>query len=100
MINSEQNNYIIKKYIEDEILDKNLNKLFDGFDPHIYPNEGHIPVCRQCVLDFENFKNSQIMEYMEVEMKHPKSCLWNEYFLKKIKLINPEVKIVKKKNRK
>ena len=100
MINSEQNNYITKKYIENGILDENSNKLTVGFDPNIYPNEGHIPICSQYTLDFENFKNSQIMEYMEVEMKHPKACLWNEYFLKKIKIINPRVKIVKKKNKK
>lgn len=54
-MNSDQNNYLIKKYIKDEILDKNLNKLYEGFDPNIYPNEGHIPVCRQCSLDFDNF---------------------------------------------
>ena len=74
-MNSEQKNYIIKKYISDELLDKELNKLTDGFDPNIYPDEGYIPICRQCALDFENFKNSQVMEYMEVEMKHPNSCL-------------------------
>ncbi len=99
-MNSEQKNYIIKKYISDELFDEDLNKLTSGFDPNIYPNEGYIPICRQCSSDFENFKNAQIMEYMEVEMKHPSACLWNDYFLKKIKLINKEVKIVKKKNRK
>jgi hypothetical protein len=98
----EQKKYIEHKYIELELIDKNLNKILDNncFDPNIYPNEGFTPVCRQCNLDFEEFKKSTIMDTMEVEMKHPNSCLWNEFFIKKIKTVCPYAKIVRKKNRK
>ena len=93
-------NYLIEKYIELEFLDEDLNKLTDSwFDPNIYPTEGYIPVCSQCQTDFDNFKTQIIMDQMEVEMKHPNSCLWNDYFVKKIKNICPTVKIVRKKER-
>ena len=106
MSTSEQKKYIEQKYIEQkyielELLDRKLNKIYDNwFDPNIYPDEGFIPICKQCNSDFEEFKKSTIMDSMEVEMKHPNSCLWNEFFIKKIKTFCPYAKIVRKKNRK
>ena len=50
--------------------------------------------------DFENFKNSDHIEDMEVEMNHPNSCLWYDYFTKKIYNICSRAKIVRKKIRK
>ena len=97
----EQKKYLDEKYIDLELFDKDLNKIYDNwFDPNIYPDNGFIPICKQCNSDFEEFKKSTIMDLTEVEMKHPKSCLWNEFFIKKIKLIYPYAKIVRKKNRK
>lgn len=96
----EQKNYLLKKYVEEELLDINFRKINnEWFDPFIYPNESYIPICTQCNLDFENFKSSNIQLNMEVEMKHPKSCLWNDYFIKKIKNICSTAKIVRKKKR-
>ena len=98
----EQLNYITNKYVEYEILnrDKTRNSEYDCIDANIYPDTGYIPVCSQCSLDFENFKTGAIVENMEVEMKHPKSCLWYDWFVKKIKMSCPGSKIVrKKKNR-
>ena len=97
----EQKKYLERKYIELELLDKNLNKIVDyWFDPNIYLDSGFIPICKQCNSDFEEFKKTTIMDSMEVEMKHPNSCLWNDFFIKKIKIICPYAKIVRKKNRK
>ena len=93
-------NYLIEKYIELNLLDKNLNKINNcWFNPSIYPTEGYIPICAQCQLDFDNFKIQTLLEDMEVEMKHPNSCLWNDYFIRKIKTICPSVKIVRKKEK-
>jgi len=97
MATFEQNNYIIKKYIDDDLLDDNLNKNNYWFDPYIYPNEGYIPMCTQCNLDYDNFKSMTVFDYMKVEMKHPKACLWNAYFFNKIKNICPTAKIIRKK---
>ena len=95
---TEQIKYLNKKYIEDGLLDEHLNKVDNGwFDPYIYPNEGYIPICSQCSLDYDNFKASVIDDDMEVEMKHPKSCMWADYFISKIKIICPTAKIVRKK---
>ena len=96
MATLEQNNYINKKYIEDELLDTKLNKNNEWFDPYIYPNEGYIPVCHQCKNDYDNFKSMAIQDNMKVEMKHPKACLWNEYFIKKIRNVCPYAKISRK----
>ena len=98
MSETELKNYLIKKYIEEGLLDNNLNKINnDWFDPYIYPHNDYIPICTQCNLDYENFKSNVIQDDMEVIIKHPFSCLWNEYFVKKIKMICPTAKIVKKK---
>jgi hypothetical protein len=40
------------------------------------------------------------MEVTEVEMKHSNSCIWNDFYLNKIKNICTNAKIVRKKNRK
>jgi hypothetical protein len=90
----DQKNYLLQKYIEEGLLN-----LDSWFDPFIYPNEDYIPICTQCNLDFENFKTSNIQGNMEVELKHPKACLWCDYFIKKIKNICPTAKIVRKKKR-
>ena len=101
MSTSEQKKYLERKYIELELLDKNLNKKVDyWFDPNIYTDNGFIPICKQCNSDFEDFKKSTIMELTEVEMKHSNSCIWNDFYLNKIKNICPNAKIVRKKNRK
>lgn len=95
-------NFLIKKYIEDELLDKNLNKIInDDFDPYIYPNDGYIPQCSQCLSDFNKLKSLDLMEDgISIEMKHSRSCLWYDYFVKKIKNIYPNSQIVKNKNNK
>ena len=101
MTTLEQKKYLDEKYIDLEILDKDLKKIYDNwFDPNIYSDNGFIPICKQCNSDFDEFKKSKIMELTEVEMKHPNSCLWNDFFIKKIKTICPYAKIVRKKNRK
>ena len=99
----DQKQYLIKKYIELKLLDKDLVRIDDyWFNPSIYPTDtsSGIPVCAICQQDFDNFKESIHNYDMEVEMKHPKSCLWFDYFLNKIKNILPSVKIIRKKKRK
>lgn len=96
----EKKNYLIQKYIELGFLDEHLNKTNDDwFDPSIYPTEGYIPICSQCQLDYDNFKLQTLLENMDVEMKNPSSCLWFDYFIKKVRVICPSAKIVRKKAR-
>ena len=93
----DQKQYLIKKYKEDDCENN------EYFNPYINPETYDIAICSQCSLDFDNFKNDlnlQNSDDIEVEMKHPKACLWNEYFLSKIKNICPSAKIVRKKKRK
>lgn len=103
MTTQDQKNYLISKYIEMEILDKNLNFIEDNinwFNPNISTINGYIPICSQCNLDFEEFKKTIILENMEVVFKHPKSCLWYDFFIKKVKISCPTAKIVRKKLKK
>ena len=100
MTTLDQKIYLINKYIEDELLDNNENKInVNWFDPYIYPIESYVPICTRCNMDYDNFKKSDIMEDNEVEMKHSKSCLWCDYFIKKMKTICPSSKIVRKKKK-
>ncbi len=93
----DQKQYLNQKYEEDDCENNEF------FNPYINPNLNYIPVCSQCSSDFENFKNDlnlQNSDDIEVEMKHPRQCLWNDYFLNKIKNICSHAKIVRKKKRK
>jgi hypothetical protein len=93
----DQKQYLIRKYEEDDCKNNEI------FNPNINPNLNYIPICSQCSSDFDNFRNDvnlQNSDDIEVEMKHPRECLWNEYFLYKIKNICPSAKIVRKKKRK
>lgn len=113
----EQKKYLIMKYNEDgfdnvidkidDLVDLTTNLRLNNstntkiiFNPYINPNYSFIPICSQCSLDFENFKNTCIQDDMEVEMKHSRSCLWADYFINKIRNICVSAKIVKKIKRK
>lgn len=103
MATQDQKNFLISKYIEIEILDKNLNFIEDDinwFNPNISHINGYIPICSQCNLNFEEFKKSSIIENMEVVFKHPNGCLWYDFFVKKVKTICSTAKIVRKINKK
>ena len=86
--------YIIQKYSELEILEKDENEMFNF---NIYPNKKqfNIPKCSVCNEDYNNFKSS--INQTEVIMNHQQSCLWYEYYISRIKNINIDVKILKKK---
>lgn len=87
--------YIIKQYEKLQILKKDFEE--NDFNPNIYPDEGYIPFCKECDNDFLNFKTTNIMEDMKVEIKHPKSCLWYDFYVQKIKNICPSAKIIRNK---
>lgn len=93
---STKKDYILKKYNELNIsfTDENINY----FNPNIYPqNDDTIQVCSECKLDYDTFKQSKIYEDMNVIVKHSDGCLWNEYFIDKIKIICPTAKIIRNK---
>ena len=68
----------------------------EEFNPYIYPNTGYIPYCKQCLTNFEAFKSID----KEVEMEHSPACLWYDYYIGKIRQINPKAKIVRTKHSK
>ena len=83
--------YILEKYTE-----------FEGdecwFNPNINPEIQVIPKCSQCSLDYNNFKDrTDIADKMEVEWKHPSSCLWYDWFIDRIKDTVKNPKFVKKR---
>lgn len=95
----QQIEYLNLKYIELG-LSCNKSNSTEWFDPNIYPDTRFIPLCKICNLDFDNCKNLSVLENMEIEFKHPKSCLWYDYFVNKVKNIYPRAKIVRKKSKK
>ena len=93
---STKKDYILKKYKELNISFTNEN--INDFNPNIYPqNDDTIQVCSECKLDYDTFKQSKIYEDMNVIVKHSDGCLWNEYFIDKIKIICPTSKIIRNK---
>ena len=89
------------KYIQEEYTKLNINSNSNyWFNPNIYPEtDKSVPICSVCKEDYKNFKNDEDEE--EVIMTHNESCLWYNWFAKKIKTYCPNIKIVKnKKNRK
>ena len=91
----EQTNYLIQKYKETH-LDGDKN---EAFDFNIYPEKNNICICKQCESDFDDFKKdfNKNSDKTLVTMKHPQSCLWFDYFLKKIRNICPNAIITRKK---
>lgn len=88
--------YIIQKYSDYNILNLNENEMFNF---NIYPNKLHFNIlkCSICNEDYNNFKNSN--NQTEVIMSHPNSCLWYDYFISRIRNINSDVKILKKRKK-
>ena len=87
--------YLLKKYKED-----NLNS--DGdYNPWINPEYNYIPKCQCCEEGFINFKKDlelilSLPGYKQkIDWQHPKSCLWYDYYIIKIKDLCPNIKIVR-----
>ena len=89
--------YILRKYKEWDIE-------FDDkywFNTNINPELQKIQKCHQCSLDYENFRNrTDKSDRMDIEWKHPNSCLWFDYFSDKIKEIVRKPNFVKKLKKK
>lgn len=66
----------------------------EEFDPWINPDEGYIPYCRSCLAAFEAYK---IVCSETCELEHTSACMWNEYFITKIRKLNPSVRIALKR---
>lgn len=84
--------YILKKYSEFGHYTED-----DWFNPNINPDNGLISKCSQCNIDYENFKTrTDKRDGMEIEWKHPSSCLWFDYFTDKVRDGIKKPKFVKK----
>lgn len=91
--------YLKNKYIEYGLLDADGNHTIPAtshWDPYIYPGEGYIPYCQICQEDYNEYKKDTTRD--EYEMDHSKSCLWYDYFVGRIKILNPKVSIRTKRN--
>ncbi len=92
------NTYDQIEYLKDQLAELGVDDS-TWFNPSRTPGLDYIPVCTQCAQDYEAFRVGNKLD-AEVEMKHPASCLWHAYYVKRIKTIYPSAKIVRKKNRK
>jgi hypothetical protein len=91
----EVRNYLRKKYIHHRInLTPQEIYMYEMFDPWKNPDDDYIPYCSECLRTFEEYK---IKCSDKCEIKHNPSCLWYDYFVGKIKKLNPDVKIIIKK---
>ena len=89
--------YLRRKYKQFRPDTEQARSDFAMFDPWINPDEGYIPYCSKCMAEFETFKRAA--DKSECEMEHTSACLWNDYFVAKIRLINPAVVFRRKKTR-
>ena len=98
-MSEKQQSYVWQQYYKLGLVDKNMSKMLseNDFDPNVYPDTGHIPVCSSCKEDYDKFKTSS---ETEVAWNHPKACLWYEYFILKVKAHSPTARIIRhrKKN--
>ena len=102
----EKYKYLCNKYIELGFMERSgehtidsVASMLDGFnldgddsmgwDPFIYPDNGHIPECSVCKKVYATFRED--VTVVAVQMRHRKMCLWHDYFVEKIKMINPVV---------
>lgn len=97
MSNSETYDYLVKKYIQLGLLDKNGEKTIEEgvMDPNIYPDEGYIPECPTCAKQLKEYR---VNATKEVEWYHRSTCIWYDFFIGKVKEVNPSVIIRRKGN--
>jgi hypothetical protein len=98
-------NYLIKKYIELNLLDGFGNKIDykNNWDPFIYPDNGYIPPCSICKNAYDAYNeyiNTENLNSSNNEIvwnHHMSGCLWSEFYQDKIKTISQNIKFVKNK---
>ena len=83
-------NYLRQKY---ERYRKGDNTIFESHDPWINPDEENIPPCSQCLKAYEDYK---LDCGKKCNMEHTSACLWYDFFVAKIKRLNPKVVLVLK----
>lgn len=91
--------YLKNKYIQFGLLDTKGNHTIpenSHWDPFIYPGEGYIPYCQKCQEDYIEYKTDISRD--EYEMDHNRACLWFDYFVGRIKILNPNVTIRTKRD--
>ena len=82
----EVRNYLRKKYRQGDTS--------SDWDPWINPDEGYIPYCASCLACFDGYK---IKCEDTCDIEHTSACLWYDYFVSKIKKLNPSVRLVLKR---
>ena len=89
--------YLYEKYIQFGLMDEKGNHVGTNpnFDPWIYPDTGYIPFCSKCQGDYKKY-NDMILKPDTVKFNHKHQCLWHDYFINKVKTINPKIKITYK----
>ncbi len=68
------------------------------WDPYKYPETDHIPFCSQCEADYTNFRQTNKQQECTVEMAHGTACLWQPYFVERIRRLNPKARCVVRRN--
>ena len=88
--------YEVLEYLRMKYTMHRPQKSLDDWDPWINPDEGYIPFCSSCKEVYDVYRRTQIYP-AECEIDHLPSCIWHDYFVSKIKKVNPNVVIVYKK---
>ena len=91
-------NYLVKKYIEINLLDQDENKIINNkslWNPYIYPDSGYIPPCNVCKNGYDDYikQHEAGTKLSELLWSHFRcGCLWTNYYEDKIKQVNPDMK--------
>jgi hypothetical protein len=89
----------IKEYLRKKIEYYDTIKPAEGhewFDPSIRELDA-IPFCATCKENYQTFKDAHKAKpdgIRDAEMDHTRSCLWYDYFVRRIRVINPDIRIV------
>ena len=85
-------NYLRNKYVQLGLLDKDGNHTIahGEFNPYSYPDDHHIPQCPTCMQQFNDYKKMFPFP-KKVEWNHLQSCIWHDYFVGKVKLLEPSI---------
>jgi hypothetical protein len=88
---SESYQYLTKKYIENNLIDKEGNHIIINkslWNPFIYPDSGYIPSFEEYMKQYE--MGTKVNELLWPHFRC--GCLWSEYFQNKIKKVNENIK--------
>lgn len=90
--------FLTFRYKQWKLLPRGATSSKTDWDPFLYPGESHIPFCSTCEGDYNGFRQTNKAQACDVEFSHNASCLWQPYFVERVRRLNPRAHVIAKRS--